>query len=112
MTAIAAKTMAWAPFGHAVTTQNSSTAPIVTNARNPFTRAGSKSGTPNQAERGPGMFLVRLISSRNAGLAPVGRIDRPVCSLLLHRHGSQFCWNTFEHNVCFRPAIVASQKLQ
>src|SRR5713226_7695275 len=55
MTATAAKTMAWAPFGHSVTIQKNSTVAIVTNTRTAFTRAGSKSGTVNQAERDPGM---------------------------------------------------------
>ena len=45
MTEIAVKVMANAPFGHAVITQKTSTAPIVTNARPAFTSAGSQSGT-------------------------------------------------------------------
>ncbi len=41
----AAKIIAEAPPGHAVTIQNSDTAPIVRKARNALTRAGSQSGT-------------------------------------------------------------------
>ena len=42
-----------APFGQAVTTQKSSTAPIVTNARAALTRAGSQSGTLSRKPRWP-----------------------------------------------------------
>jgi hypothetical protein len=38
---MAAKAMAKAPFGHALTTQNSATAAIVAKARVALTRAGS-----------------------------------------------------------------------
>src|SRR5229473_3586667 len=65
MTATAAKTMAWAPFGHSVTIQKNSIVAIVTNTRTAFTRAGSKSGTLNQAERDPGMFRAGSTSSSN-----------------------------------------------
>jgi hypothetical protein len=41
---MAAYVTATAPFGHAVAIQKSSTAPIVTKARHPFTSAGSQSG--------------------------------------------------------------------
>ena len=46
-TKIAANNIADAPFGHAVTTQKSSTTPSVINARAALTRAGSQSGTRN-----------------------------------------------------------------
>ena len=48
--------MACAPFGHAVTIQKSSTAPITTKARPALTRAGSQSGTRSRTlpRRGTG----------------------------------------------------------
>jgi len=48
MTAIAAKVIASAPFGHSVTIQKSSAAPIATKARPALTRAG---------DGGPGRIL-------------------------------------------------------
>ncbi len=46
-------TIAAPPFGQAVATQKSSTAPIVTNARAPLTTAGSQSATPGATSRYP-----------------------------------------------------------
>jgi hypothetical protein len=45
MTPIAANMMALAPFGHSVTIQKSSAAPITTKARPALTSEGSQSGT-------------------------------------------------------------------
>ena len=59
MTPIAAKAMAEAPFGHAVTIQKSSTAPIVTNARPALTREGSQSGTWSRRPRRRGTRIER-----------------------------------------------------
>ena len=51
MTAIAAKTMAWAPLGHAVAIQKSPPAPTVAKMRAAFTKARRGSGILNQTER-------------------------------------------------------------
>ncbi len=42
---MAVNVMAKAPFGHAVTIQKSSTAPIITKARPALTKAGHQSAT-------------------------------------------------------------------
>src|SRR5580693_1412318 len=74
MTPIAAKTKAWAPLGHAVAIQKSSTAPTVTKMRAAFTNAGSRSGTLSQTERDLGTLLAgstSRISPSSARRTPI-----------------------------------------
>ena len=76
---MATNTIAEAPFGQAVATQKSSTAPIVTNARAALTTAGSQSGTPGRTSRCP------------AG-GPAGGIDEQRQSVEHARHAVQAPW--------------------
>jgi len=64
ITPIAAQAAAEAPFGHAVTIQNSSAAPITTKARPALTRAGSQSGTRSRTLPRRGVGRTESATSR------------------------------------------------
>src|SRR5271154_3514071 len=78
MTPIVAKTMAPAPFGHAVTTQKSSTAPTARKARPALTRGGSQSGTEGKTLRRRGTGRAE---STTSSASPLSAWETPANTL-------------------------------
>jgi len=84
----------------------------------PFERAAGRPISASAAESASSAERRRIRSQvGHIPALPATQALRPLedrsssLQLLLHRHGSQFCMNTFEHNVCFRPALSLRKKL-